>query len=250
MRSETSPEATSGSDHAGDPHDLGQPVEEQVEEQVEAQQGLLPSRGDVLRSALNYIDEFGLAGFSADNLADNSDLTPAAIKRMFPVPDDLLDAIAGIFFDELASDSRLSDCHWQEYLQRLAHGVRRAALAHPQVLPVLVSRPAQAPRLQPPLRPLQWVESFLDTLRRAGFSDRTAASAYRAFFSFLLGHLLLEVAASTNFESIIAATPFSDTINYPRVSAVQHDLTAAYANDRFAEVLENLLDQLEIQGLR
>lgn len=243
MRSETSPEATSGSDHAGDPHDFGQPVE--------AQQGLLLSRGDVLRSALGYIDEFGLVEFNAANLADNSGLTTAAIKSMFPVPDDLLDAIAGTFFDELASDSRLSHCHWQEYLQRLAHGIRRAALAHPQAFPILATRPAQAPRLHPPLRPLQWVESFLDTLKRAGFSDRTAASAYRAFFSFLLGHLLLEVAADNNdLESKPSASPFSDTINYPRVTAVQQNLTADHASDRFEEVLENLLDHLETQGLR
>lgn len=214
-------------------------------------EGFLPSREDVMRSALDYIDKFGLLGFTADNLAANSGLTTAGIIRVFPVPDDLLDAIAGSFFDALASDSRLSICHWQEYLQRLAHGVRRAALAHPQAFPILVTRRAQAPRLQPPLRPLQWVESFLDTLKRAGFSDQAAALAYRAFFSFLLGHLLLEVAAAaTNLESASVSTSFSDTTPWPRVSALQQELTGDHADDRFEEVLENLLDQLETQGMR
>ena len=37
------------------------------------------------------------------------------------------------------------------------------------------------------------MDSFLRTLHNSGFSE--AAAAYRAFCSFLLGHLLLEVSA-------------------------------------------------------
>ena len=38
------------------------------------------------------------------------------------------------------------------------------------------------------------VEEFLNGLIGEGFSDEAAVAAYRAFTSFLLGHLLLEVA--------------------------------------------------------
>ena len=48
--------------------------------------------------------------------------------------------------------------------------------------------------LRPPLRSLRWVELFLAGLTKEGFSDTAAVQAYRAFTSFLLGHLLLEVA--------------------------------------------------------
>ena len=84
---------------------------------------------------------------------------------------------------------------WQDFLQRLAHGVRRVALAHPKAFPLVASRPVEAPWLRPPLRSITWVEAFLDGLIGEGFSDDAAAGAYRAFTSFLLGHLLLEVAS-------------------------------------------------------
>ncbi len=80
-------------------------------------------------------------------------------------------------------------------LQRLAHGVRRIALAHPQVFPLIASRPPAAPWVRPPLRSLRWMENFLDNLIGCGFDDAAAVAAYRAFSSFLLGHLLLEVSA-------------------------------------------------------
>ena len=63
---------------------------------------------------------------------------------------------------------------WQDYLQRLAHGIRRVALAHPKAFPLVASRPAEAPWLRPPLRSLRWVEAFLDGLSREGFSDAAA----------------------------------------------------------------------------
>ena len=52
----------------------------------------------------------------------------------------------------------------------------------------------EAPWLRPPLRSIDWVEDFLDGLISEGFTDESAVAGYRAFTSFLLGHLLLEVA--------------------------------------------------------
>jgi hypothetical protein len=63
------------------------------------------------------------------------------------------------------------------------------------LLPLVASRPVEAPWLRPPLRSLTWVEAFLDGPLSEGFSDQAAVAAYRAFTSFLLGHMLLEVAA-------------------------------------------------------
>jgi len=54
-----------------------------------------------------------------------------------------------------------------------------------------------APWLRPPLRSLRWVEQFLTGLLQRGLADDGAAEAYRAFTSFLLGHLLLELSALT-----------------------------------------------------
>lgn len=112
---------------------------------------------------------------------------------------------------------------WRDYLRRLAHGVRRLALAHPQVFPLVATRPPSAPWVRPPLRSLRWVESFLETcwLGR-GFS--AAVAAYRAFSSFLLGHLLLEVSAlgvdTGPTEQAVtgpAADTYTDLSQYPNL---------------------------------
>ena len=83
---------------------------------------------------------------------------------------------------------------WQDFLQRLAHGVRRVALEHPKAFPLVASRPPEAPWLRPPLRSLDWVEASWRGCTPKGSPTTAAVAAYRAFTSFLLGHLLLEVS--------------------------------------------------------
>ena len=120
-----------------------------------------------------------------------------ALYHYLPGREALLDGVVETVIDELYGDPdvHLASPDWQEYLQRLAHGVRRIALAHPQVFPLIATRPPAAPWVRPPLRSLRWMESFLDNLQRCGFSDRASVAAYQGFSSFLLGHLLLEVSA-------------------------------------------------------
>ncbi len=47
----------------------------------------------------------------------------------------------------------------------------------------------------PAARRVRWVDYFLSTLQDYGFSDDRVVDAYKAFTSFLLGHLVLEVSA-------------------------------------------------------
>jgi Tetracyclin repressor-like, C-terminal domain len=78
-------------------------------------------------------------------------------------------------------------------LRAVARNYRTLALAHPHVLPLLVTRPLATPlALRPPgtLRPL---EDVLALLTRAGFSSPDALHIYRALFGFLHGHVLNEL---------------------------------------------------------
>ena len=140
---------------------------------------------------------------------------------------------------------------WQDFLQRLAHGVRRVALAHPQVFPLVASRPAQAPWLRPPLRSLAWVEVFLDGLAGEGFSDDAAVGAYRAFTSFLLGHLLLEVAAHGADVGPLDVLEGGEDLPtslapYPSVRRLGDALAEDHSAVEFEESLENLLDRIAL----
>ncbi len=126
------------------------------------------------------------------------------------------------------------------------------ALAHPQVFPLVASRPPAAPWVRPPLRSLRWVESVLTGLMSQGFTDRDAVHAYRAFSSFLLGHLLLEVAAlgvdtgpTDDPEPATAAVPPEQLLApYPVLTRLADRLAAFRFDEEFDESLHNLLERI------
>ena len=97
-----------------------------------------------------------------------------SLYRYVPGRENLLDAVVERIMDEMRDDPDVLEVPrdgWQDFLQRLAHGVRRMALAHPRAFPLVASRPPEAPWLRPPLRSLTWVEAFLDGLIAEGFRD-------------------------------------------------------------------------------
>src|SRR5204863_5187 len=138
---------------------------------------------------------------------------------------------------------------WQDFLQRLAHGVRRVALAHPKSFPLVASRPPEAPWLRPPLRSLDWVETFLSGLVSDGFSDDAAVAAYRAFTGFLLGHLLLEAsglgADIGPLDTLDDGESDDERLQeLPTVSRLRVALGEDHAATEFEVALEDLLDRL------
>lgn len=207
----------------------------------------------VLGAAVSYIDQHGLRSLTMRRLGAYLDVEAMALYRYVPGRENLLDGVVEVVIDELYGDPDvyLEPRHgWQDYLQRLSHGLRRLALAHPEVFPLVASRPPAAPWIRPPLRSLRWVESFLDALRSSGFSDAGAVAAYRAFSSFLLGHLLLEVA-----DKGVPVGPVDDPAGsdegaqdlstYPTVDRLQDLLSVDATAAEFEEALEHMLDRLE-----
>nr|GLK35337.1 hypothetical protein GCM10017611_21890 [Rhodococcus wratislaviensis] len=67
------------------------------------------------------------------------------------------------------------------------------ALAHPQMVPLLVARPLSTPLGLRPLGTLRPLEDILTLLTRAGFTGADALHVYRALFGFLYGHVLNEL---------------------------------------------------------
>ncbi|WP_370247900.1 TetR/AcrR family transcriptional regulator C-terminal domain-containing protein [Nocardioides sp.] len=155
-------------------------------------------RATVIAAALEHLEDSGLGTLTMRELGKRLRVEAMSLYRHIPGKDDLLDAIVDHLIDEMHDDPEVPTEPtegWEDFLRRLAHGVRRVALAHPKAFPLVASRPPEAPWLRPPLRSLAWVETFLAGLRAEGFSDRAAVDSYRAFTGFLLGNLLLEVSA-------------------------------------------------------
>lgn len=219
-------------------------------------QGL--DRRKIVGGAVSLVDRYGLRALTMRRLGEYLDVEAMAIYHYVRGREELLDALVEAVIDELYADPEvhLHSTEWQEYLYRLAHGVRRIALAHPEVFPLVCTRPPAAPWVRPPLRSLRWMESFLQTLHRCGFSDTAAVAAYQAFSSFLLGNLLLEVAnkgvdISPAEQNDADQPPAPDALaDYPRLRELQPLLSRDRSADIFAEALEVLTDHLEVLGKR
>ncbi|MFT4470657.1 TetR/AcrR family transcriptional regulator C-terminal domain-containing protein [Arthrobacter sulfonylureivorans] len=212
-------------------------------------------RQRILEAGKVFIEQHGVRQLSMRRLGAELDVEAMSLYRYVPSREDLLDGIVESVVDELYSDPEVyvePRYGWQDYLLRLAHGLRRLAMKHPQVFPLIATRPTEAPWVRPPLRSLRWVESFLRAMTNAGFSNENAVEAYRAFSSFLIGHLLLEVAALGADIGPVEDTGHSpsrqaDLTDYPLLQELQGLLSEDHSKQEFDTALDSLLDRLDSQ---
>ncbi len=210
----------------------------------------------VLAGAVRLIERDGARALSMRALGRELGVEAMALYRYVPSFDALLDAVVDQVVDAMLDDPQLQPQDgddWRAFLTRQAYGVRRIAVGQPQVFPLIATRTPGAPWIRPPLRSLRWVETFLSGLLARGFSDVGAAAAYRAFTSFLLGHLLLEVSArgvdTGPVEEVDVRARPETTIDllspYPAVSRLAQELALDRAGEEFQSSLTSLLDRLD-----
>jgi TetR/AcrR family transcriptional regulator, tetracycline repressor protein len=219
------------------------------------------SRERIITTAIDFVDKRGLAALTMRRLGKELRVEAMSLYRYVNGREDLLEGITDHLVAELhlrPNDEQLQPINgWQAYLVWLAHGVRALAREHPNVFPLIATRHPAAPWLRPPLRSLRVVEDFLTMLISRGFSDTRAVMAYRAFSSFLLGHLLLE-ASLLGAQTSPAEEPLdegeSDVPNadqdldlnkFPHVQRLEDQLSEDHAAPEFEQALEDLLDRLD-----
>ena len=217
------------------------------------------SRALVVRAALDLIDEDGLQNVSMRAVGQRLGVGAMALYRYVSGREDLLEAVVASLVSGLREDldPQLTGT-WQGYLQTLAHAVRRVAVEHAAAFPLIATRHPAAPWLRPPLRSVDLVEDFLTVLSGHGFTDQQVADAYRAFSSFLLGHLLLESAArgadtapvEEPFDEGDAQIPHRDGLrdlaDTPTTRRLRPLLSEDRSDEEFEVGLETLLDRLEM----
>jgi AcrR family transcriptional regulator len=149
------------------------------------------SRSVILQSALRIVDRDGVDGLSMRRLSDEVGRDPTVIYRHVPNKAALLDGVADIVLGQLRVDT--ADPDWTGQLRAVAHDFRRLALAHPNVVPLLVTRPLATPLGQRPIGMLRPLEDVLTLLISAGFIGADALHVYRVLFGYLHGHILTEM---------------------------------------------------------
>jgi AcrR family transcriptional regulator len=149
------------------------------------------TREVVLAAALEIIDADGAEALSMRRLARALGRDPMILYRHAPNKAALLDGVAETVLAQLTVDP--ADPDWAAQLRAVARGYRALALAHPHVVPLLVTRPLATPLALRPRGTLRPLEDVLALLIAAGFSGSDALHIYRALFGFLHGHVLNEL---------------------------------------------------------
>ena len=145
----------------------------------------------MLATALELIDRDGVDALSMRRLAAALGRDPMILYRHAPGKAALLDGVVETVLAQLQVNP--ADPDWTGQLRAVARGYRSLALAHPNVVPLLVTRPLATPLALRPHGTLRPLEDLLTLLTRAGFTGPDALHIYRAFFGFLNGHLLNEL---------------------------------------------------------
>ena len=107
----------------------------------------------------------------------------------------LLDGVAEFVLDQLVIPT---DGGWRAQLRRTANDFRDLCLDHPNVVPLLVTRPPATPLGLRPIGTLRPLEQVLAVLIDAGFPPVTALRLYRAYFALLYGYVLNELQETVN----------------------------------------------------
>jgi AcrR family transcriptional regulator len=149
------------------------------------------SREVVLSTALELVDAEGLDALTMRRLGQQLGRDPMSLYRYAANRAALLDGVSEMVLNELAIFP--DDPDWQAQLRRIAHDLRLLALRHPNVVPLLVTRPLSTPLGLRPLGTLRPLEQILALLIEAGFTPAAALHVYRAYYGFLYGHILNEL---------------------------------------------------------
>ena len=149
------------------------------------------SRELVLCTALTLIDSEGLEALTMRRLGQELGRDPMSLYRYAENRAALLDGVSELVLNELAIFPDNPD--WQAQLRRIAHDLRDLALRHPNVVPLLVTRPLSTPLGLRPLGTLRPLEQILSLLIDAGFAPSDALHVYRAYYGYLYGHILNEL---------------------------------------------------------
>ena len=209
-------------------------------------------RDQILREAVRFIDANGREQLTMRRLGAELGVEAMALYRYVPGREQLLDGVVEYVMNELYEATMTGEVadSWQEYLQTMAHGVRALAIGHPRIFPLVATRPPAAPWLRPPLRSLRWVEEFLEGLAGHGFSPHQSVIIYRAFSTFLLGHLLLEASTQGGeiapVEDDVEFFETNDLSAYPRLMELSPELSKDAYDNEFEDALEDLINRMGV----
>ena len=217
-----------------------------------------------MTSAIAMVDQYGLTALSMRQLGRVLGVEAMALYHHVNGREDLLEAMVAQLVPRASASPRRASPRPRRRLAgvppaRRPRPIRAIAVDHPQLFPLVSTRPPAAPWLRPPLRNLALVEDFLDGLIHRGLSEDNAVHVYKAFTGFLLGHLLLEVVQAgappgppeepldEGDADVGNDDQQLDLDAFPTLLRLKSRLRRHDADADFENALEALLDRLDLE---
>ena len=165
------------------------------------------TRERVCLAALELVDSEGREALSMRRLGARLGVEAMSLYRHVRNKDDLLDALQAAILGGLGG-ALPADGDWRTRLRGLAEGLRDALLEHPNVIPILATRPVRAPEALMPI-----VSAWM-ALEREGFSGDDARKAVIAVGVFTIGHVLGEASAEPAPSAGLPSRPGADEFEF------------------------------------
>ena len=197
------------------------------------------SAGQVLESARQLVTREGAEPLTMRRLADYLGVAPNTIYSHYPDKATLMDAV----LDSLLGDIELPDVErvdWRDGLVGIMDGSREMLLSHPDLLPLLFSRPMRGPNV------LQLGEATLALLARGGVEGPRAVVALRAMLMLTFGWVVIDaprrVEPDPATRQAQSHAAFSGQVDRPRMAELADPLSRKPNDATFEISLRWLID--------
>lgn len=188
------------------------------------------SRAQVLAAALELVDRDGLKALSMRRLGASLDVEAMTLYHYVPTKDALLDGLVELVLGQSGPITFAGD--WRSALAGYATSLRATLLAHPNLLPLVATRPAVTPDT------LRTVEQGVRILVDAGFPLGRALDALNALSVFVIGHASSEVG-------IGADSPLPDLSDFPLLDEAASTGVGTDDETRFTFAVDALIAGLD-----
>ncbi len=204
------------------------------------------TRERVLRSAMSFADEHGIASLSMRRLGRTLGFEAMSLYNHVANKDDVLDGMIELVVEQFLLPSEERD--WKECLRETARSIREVLRRHPWAAALIESRVTPSPAR------FRYSEALIGTLRRAGFSLESAFRAQLTISSYVHGFAFQEVTwpfeAGELSEVATTLQPRVDAHRHPHLAEMMDWIIESRSNGgglnpEFEFGLELILDGLE-----
>ncbi|TDD46036.1 TetR family transcriptional regulator [Nonomuraea terrae] len=191
------------------------------------------TRQAILQAALALADREGLKALSMRRIGRELGVEAMSLYQHVADKEALLDGLVEQLFTQ-AAPPLVKAASWQEGLRDYAYALLRTLLAHPRVIPLVVTRPAVT------RQNLRIMETALETLRTAGFTLERALDMLYAVTGFVVGHVAM-LAPAGRPAAGAQPMPEVDPDETPLLAAATRARHASGPEDRFDFALGAML---------